>query len=450
MVIFDGSSAASASLSYVSPSLLVKDDCWADDQPPSKHQPVAGAGWLTIAKSKSCIRIIFYCRRILWLQPVSNISFDLHIVGLIHLNWSLRGGLTYTHLAFGYGPVLVLVKVGQILFDTNYSLCSQLQIPSSILHLELLPYILKMTDRHETSRHKESGERRHKKRRSRQPASGNATSSEGTRSGHSSRPALSMDALAALNEVNTRSVDVGASTRRDRDEQDDLERRQRHQERRERRRRESRAKVDRDEYREVEPDSPKPRRHRESRERASRDEYREAETDSPRPRRHRESRERVAQDEYREVEAASPNPRRHRKSRSYPAPPAYEEDVDAGSDYHDERRQRRKGHSSKAYEATPEIFRDMVAGREDHERRHKERKRKNAATVTPAVVEEGRFMGFWHNMRGGGTNASTSYDSFEKEEAYDESPRKKGFWTRKKICKCFLTSHHAAQGLFVD
>jgi hypothetical protein len=44
-------------------------------------------------------------------------------------------------------------------------------------------------------------------------------------------------------------------------------------------------------------------------------------------------------------------------------------------------------------------------------------------------------------MRGGGTNASTSYDSFDsKAEAYDdEEPRKKGFWTKKRICKSFAS-----------
>ncbi|KAJ4419762.1 hypothetical protein N0V82_004805 [Gnomoniopsis sp. IMI 355080] len=203
-----------------------------------------------------------------------------------------------------------------------------------------------------------------------------------------------MDALAALNDANTR----GPSTR---DDEEEIER-QRRRERRERRRRESRAKVDRDEYREVERDSP--------------------------PRHHRQ-----------------------RESRAYastPATPTYEDDG-AGSDYHRERRQRRKDRSSRAmayepapaYEEVPEVFHDMMAENADRERKRKERKRRpKTAIASSSGVASGEVQskGFWHNLRGGrgrvtNTNASTSYDSFYKEGAYYEEPPKKRFWTKRKI-----------------
>lgn len=249
-----------------------------------------------------------------------------------------------------------------------------------------------MADRHRSREPRESGERRHKKRHSRQHHG------DSTDRPRSSRPAaLSMDALAALNDANMR----GPSTR---DEEEELER-QRRRERRERRRRESRAKVDRDEYREVQRDSP--------------------------PRQHRK-----------------------RESRTYaatPATPPYE-DNGADSDYHRERRQRRKERSSRtpayqsapAYEEVPEVFQDMMAENADRERRRKERKRKSKTAIASSAGidgEEVRSKGFWHNLRGGrgrvtNTNASTSYDSFYKEDAYYEEPPKKRFWTKRKICKC--------------
>lgn len=180
-----------------------------------------------------------------------------------------------------------------------------------------------------------------------------------------------------------------------REDPEEMERRRRAQERRERRRRESRARIDRDKYREVEPESP-------------------------------------------------PRPHRKRESRSYAPPPAYEEQ-DIGSDYHEERRQRRKerGRSSRAYEPTSEVLRDMVDGHDDRGRRHKDRKPKRTVAATPAMVEEGKFRGLWQHIRGGGgrdTRASTSYDSYYKEDAHYEKPRrKKPFWTRRKICKCAHT-----------
>lgn len=77
----------------------------------------------------------------------------------------------------------------------------------------------------------------------------------------------------------------------------------------------------------------------------------------------------------------------------------------------------------------------MLADRRDRETRHRERKRKKASTISPAAAEEGKAKGFWHNVRGGGTNASTSYDGYYKDDAYYEKPPKKRFWTKKKICK---------------
>lgn len=255
-----------------------------------------------------------------------------------------------------------------------------------------------MADRHRSRELRESEERRHKKRHSRQHHGG---SSDRPRS---SRPAtLSMDALAALNDANMR----GPTTR---DEEEEIER-QRRRERRERRRRESRAKVDRDDYREVERDSP--------------------------PRQHRK-----------------------RESRAYastPATPTYEDDGH-GSDYHRERRQRRKDRSSRAmeyepapaYEEVPEVFHDMMAENADRERRRKERKRKpKTAIASPAGIASGEVQprGFWHNLRGGrgrvtNTSASTSYDSFYKEGAYDETPPRKHFWTKRKICTYSVPHPH--------
>lgn len=249
-----------------------------------------------------------------------------------------------------------------------------------------------MADRHRSREPRESGERRHKKRHSRQSHGG---SSDRPRS---SRPApLSMDALAALNDANLR----GPSSRDDNDEE--LERRRRH-ERRERRRRESRAKVDRQEYQEVERDSP--------------------------PRAHRK-----------------------RESRTYaaaPETPTYD-DAEAGSDYQRERRHRRRERSSRApayesapVEEVPEVFHNMMAENADRERRQKER-RKKPKTVMASSVGAGAAAvaskGFWHNLRGGrgrttNTDASTSYDSFDKEGAYYEEPPKKRFWTKRKICEC--------------
>ncbi|KUI53000.1 putative glucan 1,3-beta-glucosidase D [Cytospora mali] len=230
-----------------------------------------------------------------------------------------------------------------------------------------------MADRQ--SRPRGSGERRHKSGRS--GSRHHASPSDGTRTGHSSRQTLSLDALAALNEANTRGVSS-------RDAEEELERRRR-QERRERRKREQRARADRDEYQEV---------------------------DTENPRAHRQ-----------------------RESRSYqpPPPPAYDE-VDTGSDYHNERRERRRQRSSKAYEAPRETYPDEV--RDDDRERRRERKRKPRIAAGGAAAEEAyshpKSLG--QQLRGGGTNASTSYDSFDsKEEVYDEEPQKRGFWTKKKI-----------------
>lgn len=77
----------------------------------------------------------------------------------------------------------------------------------------------------------------------------------------------------------------------------------------------------------------------------------------------------------------------------------------------------------------------MVAAREEHKTRQKERNPKKAAAVEPAVAEEGKSKGFWHNMRGGGAKTSMSYDSYDKEDAYYEEPMKRRFWTKRKICK---------------
>lgn len=77
-------------------------------------------------------------------------------------------------------------------------------------------------------------------------------------------------------------------------------------------------------------------------------------------------------------------------------------------------------------------------GHHDERESRKERKRtkKVAAGGSAATKKvQPQPRGLWQQMRGGGTNASTSYDSFDsKAEAYDdEEPRKKGFWTKKRI-----------------
>lgn len=248
-----------------------------------------------------------------------------------------------------------------------------------------------MADRHRSREPREAGERRHKKRRSTQ----DGRPSDRPRS---SRPAaLSMDALAALNDANVR----GPSTQEIAEEE--LERQRRH-ERRERRRRESRAKIDRDEYREVARSSP--------------------------PRAHRK-----------------------RESRSYaaaPDTPTTYDDVEAESDYQRERRHRRRERSSRAlaYESAPaedvpRASREIMAEKTDRGKRREEHRKKPRTVMASSVgagAAAGNSKGFWHTLRGGrgkqtDTNASTSYDSFHKDGEYYEGHQKKRFWTRRKICE---------------
>lgn len=243
-----------------------------------------------------------------------------------------------------------------------------------------------------------------------------------------------MDALAALNDANVRSP-----RSRDDEEEEELERRRR-DERRERRKRESRAKFDRDEYREVARDSP-PRAHRK----------RESRTYMPAP----------TTPSYDDA-AADSDYRRERRSRRSAATPSYE-DLTADSDYQRERRHRRKdrdrssrtpAYESAPVEEVPEAFQDMMAENADRERRRKERKRKSKTVMASSVgagaaAAAATSKGFWHNLRGGrgkpvNTSASTSYDSFYKEEGYREEPPKKRFWTKRKICE-YLHHRHTAK-----
>lgn len=241
------------------------------------------------------------------------------------------------------------------------------------------------SDRH--SRPRGAGERRHKSSRS--ASRHHATSSDGALPGHSSHQALSQDALAAHDGAKARGV--SSRYAEENLEEEDPERIRRRRERRERRNREQRTRAGRDGYREVDSESPRTRQHRESR--------------------------------------SQPPP---------PPPPAYDE-MDAGSDYHHERRERRRQRASRAYESPRERESYPNEVRDGDRGRRKERKRKTRVAVGTAATEEAlpESRDLWQQMRGGGTNPSTSYDSFDSKEAYDEEPQKKGFWTKKKICKYF-------------
>lgn len=117
-----------------------------------------------------------------------------------------------------------------------------------------------------SQRHRDSGTRKHHSKR--KSSSRKHTSTEEAKSGGSSgRQALSADALARLNDSNTRRGPTRDQERqRERERQKELQRerelRERREEKERRRRRESRAnKVRRDEYLEVERAEEKPRRH---------------------------------------------------------------------------------------------------------------------------------------------------------------------------------------------
>lgn len=232
-----------------------------------------------------------------------------------------------------------------------------------------------------SSRHRESGERRHKSRHSR--SHHHASGSDGTRSGNSSRQALSMDALAALNEANTQGF-----TTRDAEEEAERRRRQERQERRERRKREQRASAARDEYQAVEQDSPRGHRTRASRS-------------------------------------------------SQPPPPRYEETA-VDLSHHRDSRDRRKHRSARAYAPARDARTedDDEEERYRQERRERKRQKRVVASAAPPVQAQPKSGGFWHHLRGGGTNTSSSYLGYDdKEGAYDDDRPKKRFWTRKRICK---------------
>lgn len=56
------------------------------------------------------------------------------------------------------------------------------------------------------------------------------------------------------------------------------------------------------------------------------------------------------------------------------------------------------------------------------------------ASAAPPVAAQPKSGGFWHNLRGGGTNTSSSYLGYnDKEGSYDDDRPKKRFWTRKRI-----------------
>ncbi|KAI1310712.1 glycoside hydrolase family 5 protein [Xylaria venustula] len=210
-------------------------------------------------------------------------------------------------------------------------------------------------------RHRESDThgKRHKRRKHREH--GNASAPEG--GGSRSKPKLSMDALAQLNEMNTRGhIPEPAQTRKpERKRRKDLPRR--------------------DEYEivvETEYESPRRERSRAYESRNSDREY-----DSPRtPNRRR--------NDYSESEREPESPRRPRRTRTY---------------------------------AQPE-FDDHCDEYDDLERERKRHKRKKKRIVSGAIAEEGRST---PEIRGGATSKHSSYNSIEHEKAtHYKAPRWNG------------------------
>ncbi|KAI0966182.1 glycoside hydrolase family 5 protein [Xylaria arbuscula] len=213
-------------------------------------------------------------------------------------------------------------------------------------------------DPRERRRRESDTHRKHHKRRKHREhrEHGNASASEG--GGSRSKPKLSMDALAQLNEINTRGhIPEPAQTRKpERKRRKDLPRR--------------------DEYEivvEEEYESPRRERARAYESRNSDREYDSRRT----PNRRR--------NDYSESEREPESPRRPRRTRTY---------------------------------ARPE-FDDNYDEYDDLERERKRHKRKKKRIVSGAIAEEGRST---PEIRGGATSKHSSYNSIEHEKATHYKP----------------------------
>ncbi|KAH8666634.1 glycoside hydrolase superfamily [Xylariales sp. PMI_506] len=256
-----------------------------------------------------------------------------------------------------------------------------------------------------TSRHRDAGidgqqHERRRRRKSREHSSHRKKSiSEGTGSGtgSSARQGLSLDALAQLNEYNSRHPGREASSEPERVRR-----------KKDRKRREG-------DYIVVEPEEDSPRRARRKR----KDDYTEEEREEREARRaaRRERRLREAQtDDERDLHA----PRRERQKR--------DGFTDSERDHTTPRRDRRERRRREAVtdsERDPDTPRagtrllgtDEIYDEEIHNEKRQGRDRRKRRLVSGAIVEEGRATA---TMRGGASSIRESWDSIsaEKQEAY--------------------------------
>ncbi|KAI1124545.1 glycoside hydrolase family 5 protein [Nemania abortiva] len=200
----------------------------------------------------------------------------------------------------------------------------------------------------------------HRKHHERRKSRGHGTASTSEGSGSRSKQALSMDALAQLNELNTRGHIPEPSQARKPERK-----RRKHQPRR-------------DEYEIVEPEYESPRA-----ERARNYEDRDLDREYDPPRRTRRRR-----NEHSESEREFESPRRPRRTRAHAEP-----DFDGNDD-----------------EEYPHL--------EQERRRHRRRKRR---IVSGAIAEEGRST---PEIRGGIGSKHSSYNSIEHEKSMHYSPPK--------------------------
>lgn len=210
-----------------------------------------------------------------------------------------------------------------------------------------------------------------KKRHERRNSRGHGATSAAEGSGGRSKQRLSVDALAQLNDINTRDhIPEPAQARRP-----------------ERKRRKHRRR--REEYEVVDAEYESPRRERE---RVY--DTREADREDHSPRRTRRRR-----NEYSESEREPESPRRPRRTRAY-AEPDFDDDDDDDRNY-------------------PQTEREGTRTR-----------RKKKRIVSGAIVEEGRST---PDLRGGVTSKHSSYNSIEHEKSLHYSaPR---WNKKKKRCK---------------
>ncbi|KAJ8126442.1 hypothetical protein O1611_g7196 [Lasiodiplodia mahajangana] len=209
-------------------------------------------------------------------------------------------------------------------------------------------------------RERRRGSDTHRKHHERRKSRGHGTTSTSEGSGSRSKQRLSMNALAQLNEMNTRDHIPEPSQARKPERK-----RRKHQPRR-------------DEYEIVEPEYESPRR-----ERARAHEARDADREYDPPRRTRRR-----QNEYSESEREPESPRRPRRTRAS-AEPDFDDDDD---------------------EEYPNL--------EQERRRHRRRKKR---IVSGAIAEEGRST---PEIRGGIGSKHTSYNSIENEKSMHYSPPK--------------------------